>query len=68
MTAVDATDPLPSEKIPTTQWIGGCIGYEFGLDDVEKIKISLLCRKWNKLKSSLYYYDLDFTYIILLVN
>jgi len=66
--SVDATDPLPSEKIPNTLWVGGCIGYTFGLDDVEKRKISLLGWKWNKLKSSLYYYDLDFTYVILFVN
>jgi hypothetical protein len=59
--SVDVTAPLPSEKTPTTQWIGGCIGYTFGLDDVENRKISFLYRKWNKLKSSLDYYDLGFT-------
>jgi len=66
--SVEATDPVPSEKTPTTQWIGGCIGYIFGLDDVEKRKISFLCRKWKKLKSSLGYYDLGFTDVILFVN
>lgn len=66
--SVDAMDHLPSEKISTAQWIGGCIGYSYGLDDVEKRKISLLCQKWNNLKSFLYYYDLDFTYFILFLN
>jgi hypothetical protein len=40
--SVDATDPLPSEKTPTTHWVGGCISYTFGLDDVEKRKNLLL--------------------------
>jgi hypothetical protein len=65
---VDATDPLLSEKSPTTQWMVGCIGYTFGLDEVEKRKISFFCRKWNKLKSYLDYYNLGFTYVILFLS